>query len=97
MRRLARERFGIWPPPGNMKHIISHSKNSYACDGTALNFQVYHIKFINTVEFEVKNDVETMAIPFRRIIEDLESGVWTSSSVKIFNVLDRMCKKEFDK
>lgn len=97
LRRLTFNKYGIWPNGRDMKHILSHNtpinssyQHMFNCD-----IDVYHIKFSEKTKFEIADTIETTAIPFTTLVEDLGSGAWQEQSVTVFNLLDVMCKKEF--
>jgi len=94
MKNLLKKRFGVHIPPGDLRHILSHT--DFGCGGCLeIQLEIYHIDFIRPITFFIPEDTQTMAIPFPTIVNDLESGVWCSNTKRVFNLLDTMCKGEF--
>lgn len=98
VRRLVNDKYGAWVAPKNVKHILSHSRNTSLYHGAFdSDIDVYHLKFPEMVEFELAEGIETIALPFDTIVADLRSGAWQEQSVIVFNILDVQCKREFQK
>lgn len=97
LRRLMFNKYGVWTNEKNVKHILSKTEpiRSSHCHVFECDINVYHIKCSETIKFEIERPVETMAIPFTTLVEDLGSGAWQEQSITVFNMLDVMCKKEF--
>lgn len=75
IRRLISEKYNFWPFVANVKHILSHNKSpALYYTHMDIDIDVYHIRCPEMVSFTLREGVETMAIPFETLMEDLGSG-----------------------
>jgi len=98
VQRLVRNRLGALVSEKDIKHVLSHSK-SPVIHYLHLNdeLEIYHVKFKEEVSFTIDCNMDTMAMTFERIIDDLQSGAWQEQSVTVFNLLNTMCREDFVK
>ena len=98
------------PQIENITHILSHrdTDQEYSEPVPAWDYHydanymskvevlIYKISYPKMVKFYIKHqDIEILALPFEKILEDISSGVWMDFNITIFNLLGKMCKKEF--
>ena len=109
LSRLSKERFGVIPDTENIKHILTYTdfegdldaRPTPAWDYHYADYKtellIYRIKYPKMVKMYIKHeDDDVMPMPFGNIVKDVRSGAWEEFNITVFNVLDKMCKEEFD-
>lgn len=87
LTRRLNSKFGI--KSAKAEHIATHTPPKSAYDYKSYYpIEIYLMSLEKATTLHIAKNVETMALSFKSLIDDLDSGAWGTETIEVFNVID---------